>query len=96
MRAITLLSLAFIPAAAFAQAAHFTAQPETPPSQQRFVARDNAWRCGETGCTSARGATRPALVCAALAREIGPLRAFAAGGRAFTAAELENCNGRAR
>ncbi|MEA3031108.1 MAG: hypothetical protein QOG13_2433 [Sphingomonadales bacterium] len=90
-----LLSLAFLSTPAFA-AGYFDAQPLTRPAQERFVARDNAWRCNEAGCSSARTATRPALVCAGLVRAVGPLRSFTVDGRAFTAAELEACNGRAR
>ena len=90
-----LLSLAFLSTPALASG-HFEAQPQGQPAQQRFVARDNVWRCGEAGCTSARTATRPALVCASLVREVGALRSFSVGGQAFGAEELENCNRRAR
>ena len=90
-----LLSLAFISAPASAQA-HFTAQPEARPAQQRILARDNIWRCTDTLCTSARTTTRPAIVCSTLVREIGQLRSFSAAGRAFSAEELEACNSRAR
>ena len=89
-----LLSLAFLSTPAFA-AGYFDAQPVTRPAQERFVARDNAWRCGDAGCTSARTATRPALVCASLVRTVGPLRSFSVDGRAFAADALEACNGRA-
>ena len=90
-----LLSLAFISAPALAHA-HYTAQPETRPAQQRILARDNIWRCTDTLCTSARTTTRPAIVCSTLVREIGQLRSFSAAGRAFSAEELEACNSRAR
>jgi hypothetical protein len=90
-----LLSLVFLSTPAFASS-YFEAQPVTRPASERFVARDNAWRCGETGCTSARTSTRPALVCWSLVREIGALRSFSVEGRAFDAASLEACNSRAR
>ncbi len=90
-----LLSLAFVSTPALASG-HFEAQPEARPAQQRFVARDNVWRCGDAGCTSARTPTRPAIVCASLVREVGALTRFSAGGRAFGAEELEDCNRRAR
>lgn len=89
-----LLSLALVSSPAFASG-YFDAQPLTRPGHERFVARDNAWRCGEAGCSSARTATRPALVCSSLVREVGPLRSFSVDGRAFDAAALEACNGRA-
>ena len=31
-------------------------QPLARPAQERFVARDNAWRCNEAGCSSPRSA----------------------------------------
>ena len=89
-----LLSLAFVTSPAFATG-YFDAQPLTRPAHERFVAGDNAWRCAEAGCSSARTATRPALVCSTLVRAVGPLRGFSVEGRAFDAAALEACNSRA-
>jgi hypothetical protein len=89
------LPLAFLAAPAFASS-YYHAMPTTPPAQDRFVARENAWRCAESGCTSGRTATRPAIVCAALVRQVGALRSFSVEGRAFAADALESCNRRAR
>jgi hypothetical protein len=90
-----ILSFALLSTPAFA-AGHFEARPETQPAQMRLVARDNLWRCGAAGCVSGRTSTRPAIVCSSLAREVGPLLSFSVAGRAFTAEELQACNGRAR
>jgi len=80
-----------------ALAASYRAEPNSAPAQERFVARDNIWRCAGEACTSVNpSATRPAISCAALARQIGALRSFSVDGRAFSAEELENCNRRAR
>lgn len=80
-----------------ALAASYRAEPAAAPAQERFVARDNIWRCAGEACTSVNpSATRPAISCAALARQIGALRSFSVDGRAFSAEELENCNSRAR
>jgi hypothetical protein len=90
------LSLAFMSAPAFA-AGPFRAEPAAAPPQQRFVARDSIWRCAGTACISTnRTSTRPAIVCSALARQVGALRSFSVDGRAFAAEALQNCNGRAR
>ena len=90
------LSFAFLATPALA-AGPFQAEPQAPPAQQRFVARDSIWRCGEAGCVSTnRTSTRPAIVCAALARQVGSLRSFSDEGRAFAAEQLENCNRSAR
>lgn len=90
-----LLSLALLSAPALA-AGHFQAEPVARPSQETFAARDNVWRCTEFACSSNRTSTRPAIVCSTLVREVGALRSFSVQGRAFAAAELENCNRRAR
>ena len=90
-----ILSLAFLSGPAFA--AGFQAETGTRPPQTRFVARDSIWRCTENACVSTNEtATRPAVVCAALARHVGALRSFSVDGRAFGAEELQACNARAR
>ena len=89
------LSLALLSSPAFA-ASYYVAEPATPPAQQRFVARDNVWRCDQASCTSARTASRPAIVCGLLVREVGALRSFSVEGRAFDTEELQSCNSRAR
>lgn len=89
------LSLALLPAPALA--AGFQAETSTRPPQTRFVARDSIWRCTGNACVSTNEtSTRPAIVCAALARQVGALRSFSANGRAFGAEELQACNARAR
>ena len=89
------LSLTLVSAPALANP--FQAETNVAPAQARFVARDSIWRCSETQCVSTnRTSTRPAIVCAALARQVGPLKSFSAGGRAFGAEELQSCNARAR
>jgi hypothetical protein len=91
-----ILSLAFLSAPALA-AGPFQAETNAPPAQERFVARDSIWRCSGSVCVSTnRTSTRPAVVCAALARQAGALKSFSTEGRAFDAAELQSCNARAR
>ena len=91
-----ILSLAFLSSPALA-AGVFQAETNARPPQERFVARDSIWRCTESVCVSAnRTSTRPAMVCAALARQVGALKSFSSDGRAFGADELQSCNARAR
>lgn len=90
-----ILSVAFLAAPAFASP-YYSAEPATAPAQARLVARDNVWTCAGATCVSGRGSSRPAVVCAALVRQVGALRNFSVEGRAFEAAELESCNSRAR
>ena len=90
-----ILSLALVATPAFA--AGFQAEANSAPAQARFVARDSIWRCDGANCVSTnRTSTRAAIACAALARQVGALKSFAADGRAFGAEELQACNARAR
>ena len=90
-----ILSIALVSTPAFASG--FQAETGSQPSQGRFVARDSIWRCTGTSCVSTNETpTRPAIVCMALARQVGALRSFSANGRAFGAEELQACNARAR
>lgn len=89
------LAFAFLSAPALASD-YYRAEPAAPAAQERFVARDNIWRCGAGACTSDRTPSRPTIVCATLVREVGALHSFTVAGRAFAADELENCNRRAR
>jgi hypothetical protein len=89
--------LAFAAAApASAAGVHYRAQPAAVPADARLIVRDIVWRCGDGGCTAPRNGSRAEIVCASLARELGTLASFSAGGRSFDAAALENCNRRAR
>jgi hypothetical protein len=89
--------LAFVAFAAPAFAApHYTAEPLAPPAAERLIVRDLVWRCGAAGCATGKSNSLPATDCAALVRKVGPLRSFAAAGRAIDAAALEKCNARAR
>jgi hypothetical protein len=83
-------------APAQASGSHYRADPAAMPAGQRLVVRDMVWRCGGGSCTSGENGSRPAVICASLAREVGQLRSFSAGGHAFDAAALESCNRRAR
>ncbi|HEX8643945.1 MAG TPA: hypothetical protein VF702_08535 [Allosphingosinicella sp.] len=91
-----LAALAASAAPAEASQTHFRAQPLNLPEAIRLVVRDTVFRCGPASCVAPRASSRAELVCAALAREVGGLASFSAGGRAFDAAALEACNRRAR
>lgn len=89
-------SLMSFAAPASATAHHYRAEPVTAADIARLVIRDTVFRCAPSGCTAARSPDRPERVCAALVREVGALASFSAGGRAFDAAALAECNRRAR
>jgi hypothetical protein len=61
-----------------------------------LVVRGLVWKCGPSGCTAGKSNSRPANDCAALARQVGALTRFSAGGRELPVEALEKCNARAR
>jgi hypothetical protein len=83
-------------AASAAPAFHYAAEPVAAPAAAKLVIRDTMWRCGPSGCGGSESNSRPSIVCAALVKEIGPLRSFTAAGKPFAAEELEKCNAAAR
>ncbi|WP_114952889.1 CC_3452 family protein [Sphingosinicella terrae] len=89
-----LFALAF--ATPVASGPYYSAEPATPPTRERFVARENIWRCSAGTCVSPRSASRPAIVCSTLVREVGALRSFSVEGQPFAVEALESCNRRAR
>lgn len=66
------------------------------PSSARVVVRDTLWKCGDQGCSaSAKSASRAAIVCQSLVKEVGKIDAFRAGDEEFDSAALEKCNAKA-
>ena len=90
-----ILAFALTSAPALASS-HYQAEPAAKPAQAKFVVKDTLWRCGDAGCAGGQGNSRPAIVCAALAKEVGVLRSFSAGGTALAAEDLAKCNARAK
>jgi hypothetical protein len=89
-----LVALALVSAPALATS-HYQAEPAAKPSEAKLVLRDTVWKCGDAGCAAAKSNSRPTIVCAVLAKEVGALRSFSAGGKPLAADELEKCNSRA-
>lgn len=83
-------------APALAAAPHYRAEPAAAPAADRLVVRDTAWRCNAAACWAPAMNSRPALVCAALVRELGALKSFTVAGQPLPADALEKCNARAR
>lgn len=67
-----------------------------PAPREQFVAHGLLWRCAGARCTAPAANSRPAIVCEALARTIGPLATFASGSDPFDGEALARCNAAAR
>ena len=89
------LTGAFAPAALQARAngAYFTAQLESPASEESVIAGGVVFRCEGTTCVAPRSNDRPLRVCSELRREVGTIASFNAGGDDLAASRLARCNG---
>ena len=85
-----------VAAPATAAAPHYRAEPAAAPEAKRIIARGLVWHCDGAACVAGKGNSRPAIECAALAKQVGTLRSFSVAGRALAAAELEKCHGNGR
>lgn len=83
------------PAQAATGGAFYRAELSTPAgANARPIVSGQIWKCSETACVSGEATSRPAIVCARIAKEVGPLAAFTAGEKVFAAEELARCNGK--
>ena len=83
-------------APANAAAPMYKVTPLTAPVDGQIIVHDLSWRCSSGSCFAPRtGSSTDTTVCLALARNFGPLAAFAAGDSDFDAAAIEKCNRRA-
>lgn len=78
-----------------AGASNYTAKPVVP-ANGRFIARDIVWNCGAAACQGATEESRPVVLCQSLAKQTGKIDSFLVDGRAFTPAELAQCNSAAK
>jgi hypothetical protein len=90
-------SLTLLGTAATAETGGFYAMTlANPVAEARPIVRGQLFSCDGASCVAGQGPSRPAVVCASVAREFGPLTAFSAGGTAFDADALAKCNARAK
>lgn len=93
--AIFITASLLVGAAANAQgrnAGFYSATLTAPAAAPRAVAGSLVWNCAGTACTAGRDTSRPAVVCARLVRQLGPVSSFVANGRALEADDLARCN----
>ena len=74
---------------------YYVATPVAAPAKARFITRATPWQLQDGTYVAARAPERDAILCQLVVRDIGALSAFSARGKAFDAAQLEKCNGKA-
>lgn len=67
-----------------------------PAPEAKPVVRGMLLSCAGETCVAGEGTSRPAIVCASIAREFGPLTAFRAGNESFDGEALAKCNAKAK
>lgn len=86
-------ALAPAPANAAEAGPFYRAELAAPAGEARPIAGDLAWSCSDTSCAAGKGKSRPVIVCARLAKEVGPVASFVADGEALDEQDLARCNG---
>jgi hypothetical protein len=77
-----------------AEGAYYRAELTAPATNGHAVVGGLVWKCADTACAAPKGTSRPAIVCARLAKQVGEVSNFTAGGKAFEAEDLARCNGK--
>lgn len=91
----TTLTIGSAIAPAPAQAAegpYYRAELAAPAKAAKPIAGGMVWSCSQNACTSGKGTSRPAIVCARLVKEVGPVASFTAAGKALEADDIARCN----
>ena len=71
----------------------YRAELAAPAAEARPIASGIAWNCSDTACAAGKSTSRPVVVCARLAKEVGPVANFVANGKALDDKDLARCNG---
>ena len=90
-------SLTLLGSAAFAQPSgeFYQLTLANQPAAAKQVVRGMIFNCAGESCSAAEGTSRAAIVCASVARELGPLTAFRAGNESLDGEALAKCNAKA-
>lgn len=76
-------------------AGYYVATPAAQIAKTRLITRSTAWQQQNGAFVAARAPERDTVLCQLVARDIGALSSFSAGGKTFDAAALEKCNAKA-
>ncbi len=77
-----------------AEGPYYRAELAAPVTATKPIVSGTIFNCTGTNCAGGKATSRPAIVCARLAKEVGEVAAFTANGKALAAEELARCNGK--
>ena len=86
-------ALAPSPAGAAEAGPFYRAELAAPAAEARPIASGVAWNCTDTACAAGKSTSRPVVVCARLAKKVGPVASFVANGEVLDDQDLARCNG---
>lgn len=71
---------------------YYEAKLAAPVESQTEIIRGVVWRCAGDTCRAPKATSRPANVCARLARKMGEVTTFSTHGEAMDAQAIADCN----
>lgn len=74
----------------------YVATPLAAPAKSVLMTRDTAWKVRDGAYVAVNAPMREMIACQLVARSAGQLTGFSAGGKAFDAAQLGECNAKAK
>ena len=83
------------PAVAQSGNGYYSVTLAAQPEQAKPVVRGMLFACNGAACSAAAGTSRPAVICASVARELGPVTSFRAGEMTLDGEALAKCNAKA-
>ena len=93
--AASLVAATALPTAAGAAAGgYYVATPAAQPARDSVMTRATVWHRQSAALVADRAGERPQVMCELLARSVGELTAFSAGGTALEADKLAKCTAR--
>ena len=74
---------------------YYVATPLAKVEKTRMITRSTLWSQQNGVFVAARAPERDTVLCQLVARNVGGLASFSVGGKAYDAAQLDKCNGKA-
>jgi hypothetical protein len=74
---------------------YYVATPAAAPAKDRLLTHSTPWRLQGASFVAPQAPERDLVLCQLVAKDVGQLSSFSAGGKAFDAATLDKCNARA-
>jgi hypothetical protein len=82
------------PAEAASTTPFYRAQLASPAAERTTIADGVLWYCDGADCAAIKNRSKPWVTCKRLAKELGEVTQFTAGGKPLSAEEMEKCNAR--